>query len=46
MKIIATVASSETQRIEVEATDYERGLADARSQVPEGWHLISIRVQR
>lgn len=46
MRIIGTIRSTETRQIEVEADSYDEGRRQVEAQVPEGWQLLSWRVDR
>lgn len=49
MIIIATVETIETGTfgtVEMEAKDYAAGFAQLRNTVPDGQHIINVRVQR
>ena len=46
MKVTGTMRRNETKELVSEADSYEQARADLESQVPEGWELIQILVDR
>jgi hypothetical protein len=46
MRVIGTIRSTATDRIVVEADDYEQAREKLTAQIPEGYDLIAIRTDR
>ena len=47
MHVVGTIRSkTETKRIEVDVDHYEEGRALVAAQLPQGWQLLSWRVDR
>jgi hypothetical protein len=46
MRVVATIRSEETRRIEVDADTYEEGRRKFEAEVPPGWQVLSYRADR
>lgn len=46
MRIVGTIRPVETKAIEVNASSYEEGQRLIQAEVPEGWQLLSWRIER
>lgn len=46
MRVIGTIRSTTTERVVVDGDSYEQAKQQLQEQVPDGYELISIRVDR
>lgn len=46
VKVVGVISPVEKKQIQAEAEDYEAAREALKAQVPEGWQLLSILVER
>ncbi|MFB9714240.1 hypothetical protein [Arthrobacter methylotrophus] len=46
VKVVGIIAPKETQEINTEGASYTEAYAALNEVVPEGWRLLSVRIER